>query len=103
MWERPWCRECRDAEVLPTLGGIVENPAAVFAADNFFARSGTHGGGGSHLHVAARANFVFQWDDDRVTFAGEKTLEESEQIFIDLFGQSDSVVGELGEACLERL
>jgi hypothetical protein len=40
-----------------------------------------------HLHVAASANFVFQGDDDGVTFAFEKTFEAAQQIFVDFASQ----------------
>ena len=67
--------------------GNVENPAALFAVDDFFTGFGVHDSRRRHFHVATGANIVLERDDRRIAFALKQALESIEQIFVDLPGQ----------------
>jgi hypothetical protein len=72
--------------------GNVENPAALFAVDDFFAGFGVHDSRRRHFHVATGANIVLERDNRRIAFALKKALEPIEQIFVDLRGQLRALV-----------
>src|SRR5437667_12479886 len=107
MWERPYCRDGRDTKVPPTLKsrlrGVVQNPSAVFAAHDFLSRSYAHRGGRSHFHVTTGADFVFERHDNSVPLAREKTLETTQQIFLDLAGELSSFLGQVFQSRLQSL
>src|SRR5207253_2725085 len=67
-------------------GCVVQDAAAVFAADDFSSRFYTMRRLRGHFHVTASANFVFKRDNHRIAFAFKKTFETSEQILIDFAG-----------------
>ena len=59
---------------------VVQDPAAVFAAYNFFSCFYAMRRLGGHFHVATGADFVFQRNDHGIAFALEKALEAAQQI-----------------------
>src|SRR5438045_526650 len=65
------------------LAGIVEDPAALFAANDFLAGFHKIRRRGRYFHVAAGANVVLQGNYGSITLAGKHTIETIEQIFID--------------------
>ena len=73
----------------------IKNPAALLAADDFFAALHPHRRLRRDFHVAAGANIVLERDDRGVAFAREKTIEAIEQIFINLARQLGSLFRQL--------
>jgi hypothetical protein len=62
----------------------VQNPTALLAVNDLFARFHARRGRGGHFHVAAGANTVLHSDDRSVAFAIEQALELVEHIVVDL-------------------
>jgi hypothetical protein len=66
---------------------IEQNPAAIFAAYEFFSCSDLRRGSSRHFHVAASTNAVLNRNDSRIAFAFEETFEATKQILIDFPSQ----------------
>src|SRR5439155_23893064 len=82
--------------------GVVQNPSAVLAAHDFLPRSCAHRGGGGHFHVTTGADFVFERDDNGVPLARKKTLETTQQIFVDLAGELSAFLRQVFQPRLQR-
>ena len=65
-------------------GRVVQDATALLAADDLFAASDMHDGGGRYFHVAAGANLMVERDHCRISLARKKSFEPTQQIFINL-------------------
>ena len=66
---------------------VIQNPAALLAADDLLAALHPVSGLRGDFHVATGANIVLERDDRRIAFAGKKPFEAIEYIFINFAGQ----------------
>src|SRR4051794_862279 len=80
----------------------VENASAVFAMDNAAAALHRNGGLRDHLHMAARADIVFERDDGFV-FVGKETLVSVDEILVHLTGERVAILFNLLELGLQSL
>jgi hypothetical protein len=61
----------------------VQDPTALFAADDFLPRFDPRCGGSRNFHMATGANTVLHCDDRGIAFAIEQALELVEHIGVD--------------------
>src|SRR4051812_33462392 len=74
---------------------FVQDPAALFAVDDFFSRFDCFYRRGGQLHVATGADTVLHRDDRGVTLAFKQTLEAAEQVLVQLAGKLTSLFRQL--------
>src|SRR2546430_17231807 len=72
---------------------IVQNPATVFAAYDFFSSSDLSRGGSRHFHVTACTNPMLDGNNSGITFAFEEAFEATEQTLIDFSSQLGAFLG----------
>ena len=86
---------------MSSLRRVVQDAAAVFAAHDFLPCFHPVRSLRGHFHVATGANFVFECDNNSVALAREKTLETTQQIFVDLAGELSAFPGQVFQPRLQ--